>query len=118
MSGASVVSIRELLFRLTAIGGLDAPGFLEDELRRAEQELRDLLGRMNDRRLRRDGGTSSSRERGCGPAPHLTLVCAPGPSPNRPWRALEVEEAHRCIDLIETTLACVNHLAPSCGSRA
>lgn len=47
-----VVSIREFLFGLTAAGGLDTPEFLEVQPRRDEQELKDVLGRLNDRKLR------------------------------------------------------------------
>lgn len=48
-----VVELRELLDTVVANGGLDAPAFLTENARRTEQELEDLVGRVNGRKLRR-----------------------------------------------------------------
>jgi hypothetical protein len=49
-----VVGLRETLTTVVANGGLDAPEFLQEDRQRAEQELVDLVGRVNDRKLRRE----------------------------------------------------------------
>jgi hypothetical protein len=46
------VALRELMAESVAVGGLDATNFLAPEASRAEQELEDLIGRVNDRKLR------------------------------------------------------------------
>jgi hypothetical protein len=48
-----VVALRETLTTVVATGGLDAPEFLQQDRQRAEQELVDLVGRVNDDQLRR-----------------------------------------------------------------
>jgi hypothetical protein len=47
-----VVALRETLTTVIANGGLDAPTFLDPEQQRTVQELEDLVGRVNDRKLR------------------------------------------------------------------
>jgi hypothetical protein len=46
------VALRELMEESVSVGGLDASSFLAPEARRDGQELEDLIGRLNDRRLR------------------------------------------------------------------
>lgn len=116
-------AIREFLLGLTAHGGLDTPAFLEDGPRRNEQELKDLLGRLNDHKLRKACSAvyeswkrvwASAPPR---PGPRIYILEAP-PDPeyaaedaDRAQRHFrQTEEAHTCIDLIETALARVNRL--------
>ena len=47
-----VVALRETLETLVANGGLEAPAFLEPDRQRTELELEDLIGRLNDAKLR------------------------------------------------------------------
>lgn len=47
-----VVALRETLTTVVATGGLDAPEFLQQDRQRVEQELEDLVGRVNDGQLR------------------------------------------------------------------
>jgi hypothetical protein len=118
-----VVSIREFLLDLTAHGGLDTPAFLEDGPRRNEQELKDLLGRLNDRKLREAcEAVFESWKRVWASAPprreaRASFLEWPDPPEyagedadraKRHYR--QTEEAHACIDLIETALAGVNQL--------
>lgn len=47
-----VVALRETLETVVANGGLEAPAFLEPDQQRTELELEDLMGRLNDSKLR------------------------------------------------------------------
>lgn len=47
-----VVQLRKLLQGAVAVGGYDKPRFLQAEAQEAEQKLDDLIGRVNDKRLR------------------------------------------------------------------
>jgi hypothetical protein len=47
-----VVALRETLETVVANGGLEEPAFLEPDQQRLELELEDLMGRLNDRKLR------------------------------------------------------------------
>jgi hypothetical protein len=47
-----VVALRETLETVVTNGGLEAPAFLEPDRQRTELELEDLMGRLNDRKLR------------------------------------------------------------------
>lgn len=118
-----LVELRRVLQDSVAVGGLEAPAFLAADSQNAEQELEDLIGRVNDRKLpsgcrrvlegyRRTWASAPPRQ-----GPRAYVAGSP-PSPHdeaedrqrAEQMQRQVNDARSTLDAIEVALARLNVL--------
>lgn len=117
---------RELAQDVIARGGLEAEEFLDEAKRRAEQELADLVGRLNDRKLRKLADELLAARRrtfGASPATRGPRIYFLGPgefvsdpaykAEDEEWArraALQVEAARKAVEAAELVFDRINRL--------